>query len=98
MRHVLYLGIALIAGCVAPMDGAANGSDQGNDLGSDQTTDPTGVDVSDLTSAPGPYIATTMNFKRDISTTMMSWTEIADWYGPDCDHVAQPVPTGGNIE
>lgn len=137
MRHVLYLGMALIAGCVAPMDGATDGGDLGSAQGSD-ATDTTGVQVSDLTSAPGPYFATTMFWNRDISratkssqsdtiikalsaaggwgygsmqidfaldvlkttstTPKLTWTKTSDWYSPDCDHVAQPVPTSGALE
>jgi len=32
------------------------------------------------------------------STPMKTFTPTADFYTPDCDHVAVPVPPGGNIE
>jgi len=147
MRHVLFIGMALISGCLSAADGTDNtdGTDTTADGtatadGSAATDDPgTGVDVSALTSTPGPYFATSMFFNRDISTAGKSsnsdtiinalnkaggwgngnviqidfaldvlnatsttpkktWTENADFYNPDCDHVAMPVPAVGNIE
>ncbi|MBV8755954.1 MAG: hypothetical protein JO257_01685 [Deltaproteobacteria bacterium] len=32
------------------------------------------------------------------STPMQTFTPTGDFYSPDCDHVAMPVPTGGNVE
>jgi serine/threonine-protein kinase len=32
------------------------------------------------------------------ATPMRSFTPTADFYSPDCDNVAMPVPTGGNVE
>ncbi|HEY2744837.1 MAG TPA: hypothetical protein VGL86_09450 [Polyangia bacterium] len=32
------------------------------------------------------------------STPMMSFTPTSDFYSPDCDDVAMPVPTGGSLE
>ncbi|HEX6835860.1 MAG TPA: hypothetical protein VF334_04770 [Polyangia bacterium] len=32
------------------------------------------------------------------STPMMSFSPTSDWYSPDCDNVAVPVPTGGSVE
>jgi hypothetical protein len=34
----------------------------------------------------------------DASTPMRSFTPTDDFYSPDCDHVAMPVPPGGNVE
>ena len=34
----------------------------------------------------------------DASTPMKTFTTTGDFYSPDCDHVAMPVPTGGNVE
>jgi serine/threonine-protein kinase len=34
----------------------------------------------------------------DASTPMQTFTPNSDFYSPDCDHVAMPVPVGGNIE
>ncbi len=34
----------------------------------------------------------------DASAPMRSFTPTADFYSPDCDHVAVPVPAGGNVE
>ena len=32
------------------------------------------------------------------ATPMMSFTKTSDWYSPDCDFTAVPVPTGGALE
>ena len=32
------------------------------------------------------------------STPMRTFTTTSDFYSPDCDHVAVPVPAGGNVE
>src|SRR5439155_25502640 len=32
----------------------------------------------------------------DATTPQMTFTPTADFYTPDCDHVAVPVPPGGN--
>jgi serine/threonine-protein kinase len=136
MRHVLFIGMALITGCLAADDGASTDSTDSTD-GSD-TADVSTTD-SEISSAPGPYFATSMFWNRDISTATKSstsdtiinslknaggwgngnvvqidfaldvlkttsttpkktWTTTGDWYNPDCDHVAMPVPTGGAIE
>jgi serine/threonine-protein kinase len=34
----------------------------------------------------------------DNSTPMRTFTTTGDFFSPDCDHVAMPVPDGGNIE
>ncbi|HSN29621.1 MAG TPA: hypothetical protein VLT45_25215 [Kofleriaceae bacterium] len=34
----------------------------------------------------------------DASTPMKTFTPTGDFYTPDCDHVAMPVPVGGNVE
>jgi len=34
----------------------------------------------------------------DASAPMRSFSPTGDFYSPDCDHVAMPVPTGGNVE
>ena len=34
----------------------------------------------------------------DASTPMRTFTPTDDFYTPDCDHVAMPVPPGGNLE
>jgi len=34
----------------------------------------------------------------DASTPMKTFTPTGDFYSPDCDHVAMPVPAGGNVE
>src|ERR1051325_3482851 len=33
----------------------------------------------------------------DASTPKRTFTPTADFYSPDCDHVAMPVPVGGNV-
>src|SRR5690349_557290 len=124
MRHVLFIGIALITGCIAADDGA--------DLDESTTAD-------EVSSPPGPYFTTSMFWNRDVSTAAKAstsdtiinslknaggwgngnvmqidfaldvvkttsttpkrtFTRTEDWYNPDCDHVAMPVPAGGNLE
>ena len=34
----------------------------------------------------------------DGSTPMKTFTPTEDFYSPDCDHVAMPIPAGGNLE
>ena len=34
----------------------------------------------------------------DASTPQQTFTTTGDFYSPDCDHVAMPVPAGGNLE
>jgi len=79
MRHVLFIGMALISGCLSAADGTDNtdGTTADGTATADgsATTDgsaDTGVEVSALTSAPGPYFATSMFFNRDISTASKS--------------------------
>jgi serine/threonine-protein kinase len=36
--------------------------------------------------------------RSDGSTPMRTFTPTDEFYSPDCDHVAMPVPTGGNVE
>ena len=36
--------------------------------------------------------------QADAATPMRAFTPTADFYAPDCDHVAMPVPVGGNVE
>ncbi len=36
--------------------------------------------------------------KADATTPMRTFTTTSDFYSPDCDHTAMPVPVGGNIE
>jgi hypothetical protein len=36
--------------------------------------------------------------RADASTPMRTFTTTADFFSPDCDHTAVPVPAGGNIE
>ena len=140
MRHVLFIGMALITGCLSAADGTDNPdtTDTTADGSAVDGSADTGVDVSALTTTPGPYFQTSMFFNRNISgatkssnsdtiinalnkaggwgngsmqidfaldvltttstTPKKSWTENEDWYNPDCDHVSQPVPSGGNIE
>ena len=36
--------------------------------------------------------------RSDAATPMRTFTPTAEFYSPDCDHVAMPVPAGGNVE
>ncbi len=36
--------------------------------------------------------------RADATTPMRTFTPTAEFYSPDCDHVAMPVPAGGNVE
>jgi hypothetical protein len=136
MRHVLFIGMALITGCLSAAEGT-DGTDPADGSAVDQAGETT--ISSDLSVAPGPYFATSMFFNRNISaatkssnsdtiitalknaggwgngnvmqidfaldvltttstTPKKTFTTTDDWYNPDCDHVAMPVPAGGNIE
>ena len=136
MRHVLFIGLALISGCLSAADGTDD-TDATDGSAIDQPTE--GTVSSDLTATPGPYFATSMFFNRNISaatkssnsdtiinalknaggwgngnvmqidfaldvvtatatTPKRTFTTTEDWYNPDCDHVAMPIPAGGNLE
>jgi hypothetical protein len=61
--------------------------------------------IAALAAAGGWGNANTMQVDFDIdvltataTTPKQSFTPTDDWYGPDCDSDAMPVPVGGNVE